>query len=101
MHLPALVPQRPVAVSQSTLGNLLLVQLGVHILSHLGIAQNPNPTKSSGSQELLDCRLVLGCGILKMTSFLDWSNSIMPPLRTNPKDLTSSLQICAFSFETQ
>ena len=99
MHLPALVPQRPVAVSQSTLGNLLLVQLGVHILSHLGIAQNPNPIEPSGSQELSGC-LVLGCGILNMTSFLDWSNRLVPPLRTNPKYLTSSLQICAFFFKT-
>ena len=70
-------------------------------MTHLGIAQNPNPKKPSGSQELSDCRLVLGCGILKMTYFLDWFNSLVSPLRTNPKYLTSSLQICAFFFEIQ
>ena len=70
-------------------------------MTHLGIAQNPNPKKPSGSQELSDCRLVLCCGILKMTYFLDWFNSLVSPLRTNPKYLTSSLQICAFFFKTQ
>lgn len=50
---------------------------------------------SMASKNSWACRLVLGCGILKMTSFLYWPDSIMPPLEQTPNILPSSLQICA------
>ena len=49
----------------------------------------------------LTCRRVLDVGSLRITSFLDWSSNLVPSLKTNPKYLTSSLQICAFILDTQ
>ena len=49
----------------------------------------------------LTCRRVLGVGGHRITSFLDWSSNLVLPLKTNPKYLTSSLQICAFFLDTR
>ena len=96
----ASAPQRLPAVFQSSLQDFLQAlsgaQIGAGLFGSTSDLQNPVAPRNS-----LTCRQVLGVGSLRITSFLDWSSNLVPSLKTNPKYLTSSLQICAFFLGTR
>ena len=83
----------PVRCSGLSLGPIRSSYKGWAIWEYPGIQILQNPVAPRNSQT---CRRVLGVGILRITSFLDWSNNLVPFFKTNPRCLTASLQSCAF-----